>query len=180
MPRNRAPGARGPPACCLAQRTGVGEGGSGWSTRCGLLPGDTSNPNRANYDDSGIGDTSAIGCFPANGFGIHDMAGNVWEWTRSLWGSRWDEPDFAYPTSRTTRNARTSRRGTTYCGSCAAVRGTSIVAVPAARTADPRHRVRLPGFSGGVAVCRCSIALISVARRSGTLTLRLCSPRSGG
>jgi formylglycine-generating enzyme required for sulfatase activity len=47
--------------------------------------GDTPDPNRANYADSGIGDTAAVGCFPANGFGLHDTIGNVWEWTRSLW-----------------------------------------------------------------------------------------------
>ncbi|WP_295414065.1 SUMF1/EgtB/PvdO family nonheme iron enzyme [uncultured Thiodictyon sp.] len=45
--------------------------------------GDVRDPNRANYDDAKIGDTSAVGCFPANGFGLHDMIGNVWEWTCS-------------------------------------------------------------------------------------------------
>ncbi len=49
--------------------------------------GDTPDPNRANYRDSGIGDTSAVGCFPSNAFGLHDMIGNVWEWTRSHYAS---------------------------------------------------------------------------------------------
>jgi formylglycine-generating enzyme required for sulfatase activity len=25
------------------------------------------------------------------------LSGNVWEWTRTLWGKDWSEPDFAYP-----------------------------------------------------------------------------------
>ena len=59
--------------------------------------GDTPDPDRANYADSGIGDTSAVGCFPANGFGLHDMLGNVFEWTGSLWGTDGQKPDFGYP-----------------------------------------------------------------------------------
>ncbi|MEI7868118.1 MAG: SUMF1/EgtB/PvdO family nonheme iron enzyme [Candidatus Methylumidiphilus sp.] len=51
--------------------------------------GDTPDPNRANYSQSGISNTSAVGCFPPNGYGLHDMVGNVWEWTRSLWGFKY-------------------------------------------------------------------------------------------
>ena len=59
--------------------------------------GDTPDPNRANYRESEIGDTSVVGCFAANGFGLQDLIGNVWEWTRSLWGRDRQKPDFGYP-----------------------------------------------------------------------------------
>jgi formylglycine-generating enzyme required for sulfatase activity len=59
--------------------------------------GDQADPERANYADTGIGTTSAVGCFPANDYGLYDMAGNVWEWTRSLWGKDWEKPEFGYP-----------------------------------------------------------------------------------
>lgn len=34
---------------------------------------------RANWSRSGIGTPTAVGRYPANGFGLYDLAGNVWE-----------------------------------------------------------------------------------------------------
>mgnify|MGYP001158007861 CR=1 FL=1 len=59
------------------------------------------DPDKANTGETGIGGTSPVGCFPpgASPEDLLDASGNIWEWTRSLWGSDSKKPRFVYPYS---------------------------------------------------------------------------------
>jgi formylglycine-generating enzyme required for sulfatase activity len=41
-----------------------------------------------NLLEDGYESTSPVDAFPANGYGVHDMIGNVWEWTTDWYSAR--------------------------------------------------------------------------------------------
>jgi formylglycine-generating enzyme required for sulfatase activity len=49
--------------------------------------GDEWDPTQANVKESGLRGTTAVGSYLPNGYGLHDVAGNVWEWT-----NEWYQP----------------------------------------------------------------------------------------
>jgi formylglycine-generating enzyme required for sulfatase activity len=61
--------------------------------------GDRPDPEKANYYDTGIGSTSPVGCFTdgMSPYGLIDFAGNVSEWTSTIWGDAFSTADFEYP-----------------------------------------------------------------------------------
>jgi formylglycine-generating enzyme required for sulfatase activity len=65
-----------------------------------IYPWDNEPPDkeRCNFNMD-VGDTTVVGSY-TNGkspYGVLDMAGNVWEWTISLWGQDVSKPNFGYP-----------------------------------------------------------------------------------
>ena len=122
--------------------------------------GNEAQPELANYDDTSIGQTSGCGCFNdgQSPYGCEEMAGNMFEWTRSVWG-RYDskkseggkivfDPLFSYPymldddreaLSKDTRWVR-SLRGGSWNGDMSLMRCASRFGSP------PAYRLAIIGF----------------------------------
>jgi formylglycine-generating enzyme required for sulfatase activity len=58
--------------------------GNGWTY---LSVGEEENPAWANYEQTGSSTTGPVGAFPGgqSPYGLMDMAGNVYEWSRDPW-----------------------------------------------------------------------------------------------
>lgn len=104
--------------------------------------GDQIDPSRANYDDTGIGATSAVGCFPggASPYGVEDMSGNVREWTRSVYKSYPYDPKDGRESLEAGDDTRRVLRG-----------GSFLIVVDFVRCASRRYRspidrLRFGGF----------------------------------
>ena len=70
--------------------------------------GDVFDRRKLRCSDKEFGDsggTSSVGSYPANGYGLYDMAGNVWQWCSDWYGAN-------YYKSSPTRNPQGSASGT--------------------------------------------------------------------
>jgi formylglycine-generating enzyme required for sulfatase activity len=84
--------------------------------RCNIWQGRFPRYNSA--EDGHIG-TAPVKSYPPNGYGLYEVAGNVWEWTADWWSSTWHAAERAEtrvdPQGPPSGDARVIRGGSYLC-----------------------------------------------------------------
>lgn len=84
--------------------------------RCNIWQGQFPRANSA--EDGHVG-TAPVRTYPPNGYGLYEVAGNVWEWCADFWSTTWhttDRPDTRIdPTGPPTGDLRVIRGGSHLC-----------------------------------------------------------------
>jgi len=68
------------------------------------------SPSMANYNDTGLGKTAPVSSYPANGYGVYNISGNVWEWCWDYYGA-YSAGNQTDPLGASQGNARVIRGG---------------------------------------------------------------------
>jgi formylglycine-generating enzyme required for sulfatase activity len=84
--------------------------GGAW--RCNVWRGDFPTEHRA--EDGHLG-TAPVGAYEPNRFGLHQMVGNVWEWTADRWTTRHEAGPLHDPTGPSVGAERVRRGGSYLC-----------------------------------------------------------------
>ena len=84
----------------------------GGEHRCNIWQGTFPSDNTG--DDGYLG-TCPVDAFPANGFGLHNVAGNVWEWCEDWWGVDGTSGPLTNPRGPVAGEAKVVRGGSYLC-----------------------------------------------------------------
>jgi len=80
--------------------------------RCNIWQGEFPT---ANARDDGYAGTAPVDAFEPNGYGLHQMVGNVWEWTADCWTAEHDLEPAIDPTGPATGEFHVRRGGSYLC-----------------------------------------------------------------